>query len=200
MMCTMCFWNHIWRNTAVGLTHVFLVAAFAETSTRFDWLLYFSYNYGELGRDIKNTLETQACLVFHAIRTIRFQIVIILVITFFAVQWKKEWSRVSTTLTPRHWAVRFDIFCPFLYLFFFCSLISLVFFLRFSLFHLPSFSVVLCHFRLEFFLLKDWYEFCTERVDLNNRVTTCLQEVPGVNLGRNTEYPDWGFSWFFQFK
>jgi len=74
------------KDTAIGLTHVLLKVAFAETSTHFDWLLYFSYNYGELGRDIKNTLETQACLVFHAICTVRFQLVIVLVITFFAVQ------------------------------------------------------------------------------------------------------------------
>ena len=109
---------------------------------------FFSYNYAELSRDIKNALGTQACLIFHAIRTIRFQLVIILVITFLRYSERKN-GHVLAPPSPR--AIEL---CDLTYsapFFIFCSLISLVFFLRFSFSHLPSFSVVLCHFRLEFF-------------------------------------------------
>lgn len=74
-------WNHIARNTAVDLTHVLLTVEFAEKCTHFDWLTS-SYNYGEFSRDIKNTLKMKAFLLFHTMRTVRFQLVIVLVINF----------------------------------------------------------------------------------------------------------------------
>jgi hypothetical protein len=126
-----------------------VTVAFADTSTHFDWLLFFSYNYGGLSRDIKNTSETQACFVFHAIRTVRFQLVTILVIIFLRYSERKNGHVLAP---PSSRAIEV---CDLTYsapsFIFLCSLISLVFFLRFSFFHLPSLSVVLCHFRLEFF-------------------------------------------------
>jgi hypothetical protein len=146
--CVRCvFWNHILRNTAIVLMHILLTVAFAYTSTHFDCLLFF-YNYSELSRNDKNTYETRACLVFHAIRTIRFHLVIILVITFLRYSERKN-GDVLAPPSPR--AIEL---CDLTYsapsFIFFLFAYSLVF-LVFNFFHLPSFSVVLCHFRLEFF-------------------------------------------------
>lgn len=115
------------------------------------YFFFFLYNCGELSRDIKNTLETQACLVFHAIRTVLFQLVIILVVTVLRYSDRKN-GHVLAPPSPR--AIELcdlTYSAPsFIYLFIF-SLISLVSFFRFSFFHLQLFSVVLCHFCLEFF-------------------------------------------------
>lgn len=84
--------------------------------------------------------------MFHAIRTIRFHLVIILVITFLRYSERKN-GHVLAPPSPR--AIEL---CDLTY-----SAPSFIFFvLLFPLFssffiNLPSFSVVLCHFRLEFF-------------------------------------------------